>query len=969
MKKLTRLASVFCSLLCVFSTLTACGEEDLSTPIGLNINVENEIHWDAVEGARKYMIEIKNLTTGKVEPLVVYTTYYSISGYAEGDYEIRVKAMAGANMDKDSDWSKVLEVSKSYETGCVYKLVNSSEYEIVGAGSAAGIVKIEDVYRNKPVTSIADGAFQSNNVIENVILGNNVKSIGHNAFRSCKKLTSITIPESVTEIGEAAFLSCNALKSVRVPGGVETLSKNAFSYCRGLEEVELGEGIKTIGEKAFSYCDSVAEIVIPDSVELIETNAFLEAKGISTLTFGSGVKEIGESAFMDVIGLTSLNFAEGSCLEKIGDYAFCGDENLSNVVLPEGLKEIGRQAFNSCFALKTIDIPDSLEHIGEYAFHATAHYRGQLEAGESYIYLENWLLGCEEETQQNLEEITAATLKEDVVGIADQVFVASPKLLKVTLPTSVNYIGEHAFFGCEKLWRIEAFKATPDSEIGAAGKIFEKAFASCPYLTNVYFGKNLKEIGDYAFYGCTGLNNSTSQTTKLIPDSVEKVGTYAFKNTGLWKMNTKGIIYAADWVVGYEENSNLGDVVLKEETAGIADYAFYQCTSLKGINADIPQFIGKGAFYSCDSLSTISLNINLKRIEDYTFYKCGSLFEVPLPSMMDSIGRSAFYKCSYLNSINLSACLVKTIDDYAFYGCKNMKKLDLGDDVESIGDYAFYGCSKISEINVPDSVKYLGSRSFGKCTSLETLTLGAGLDRIRTYTFNGCSALKELYIPANIKTLEKGAFYKCTGLEKVEIASGLESIGDYAFYTSSAKIINLPSTVKEIGKYAFRGMNNVQSFTLSTDVESIGSHAFYGAKNATIYTEEQQAKEGWNERWNSSQRPVIWGCELSEDKSYVVGLTVTETTITNAYQTIKEDTGEVDENGNPIYNVKKIIAITAPQRVGYVFMGWALEKGGEAKYSALQLIDVPVGTKVYAVWAESFEVPEENPEIGEGEPS
>lgn|GEM_PF-1791943 len=44
------------------------------------------------------------------------------------------------------------------------------------------------------------------------------------------------------------------------------------------------------------------------------------------------------------------------------------EDEITVVVIPEGVTEIGELAFNNCESLKEITIPDSVTKIGDYAF-------------------------------------------------------------------------------------------------------------------------------------------------------------------------------------------------------------------------------------------------------------------------------------------------------------------------------------------------------------------------------------------------------------------------------------------------------------------------------------------------------------------------------------------------------------------------------------------------------------------------
>lgn len=70
---------------------------------------------------------------------------------------------------------------------------------------------------------------------------------------------------------------------------------------------------------------------------------------------------------------TSLGLNEGlnlpESIETIGDYAFHGCTGLRSVNFSSNLKSIGRSAFELCKSLESITLPNSLKVIGEFAFY------------------------------------------------------------------------------------------------------------------------------------------------------------------------------------------------------------------------------------------------------------------------------------------------------------------------------------------------------------------------------------------------------------------------------------------------------------------------------------------------------------------------------------------------------------------------------------------------------------------------
>lgn len=896
--------------------------DDLIAPTDFSVDEDNKLTWSDVENARSYIVRIKNVATGKIDESTLRRESISLSGLEIGDYEISIKALGGRD-GVESAWSETYYFYRAYETGCLYKLINNTEYQIASKGNAAGKVVLEDIYRGKPVTSIAKNAFRKCWDLEEIVIGNNVRTLEEGAFLNCKNLKSVTIPESVTSIGVSAFQDCGALTSVSIPDSVTQISNYTFAYCDSLERVELHESITAIGEGAFNECSALKSIDIPDAVVEIGAYAF-RASGLTSVAFGSGLETIEEYAFNQCASLQTITFAENGSLQSIGQRAFAEDRSLTSVVFPEGLVDFGYASFYLCENLAEVSIPDSVTHISAFTFNSTKLFDEGLESEADFIYADNWLIACNAAVRETMEELTVDTLKEGTVGIADEVFYSAAHLKSVVLPETVKAIGDYAFYQCPELWKLDSNK------VEWIGKY---AFSECKVLKTIILGEGLKTIDNYAFYNCTQLDNS-SLGGSIIPDSVERIGTFAFKNTSLWnKPDESGVIYAGNWVVGF--SGKPGAVTLKDDAIGVADYAFYQCSTLQSISGlSNVDYIGRAAFYECTNLTSVSLSRNLKKIEDYTFYKCTSLFSVSMPARLKEIGRSAFYKCEWLNAVDLARSQVEKIGPYAFYGCLNILEADLGESLVSIDDYAFYKCSSIGSLVLPDTLQTIGNKAFYKCEDLRSLDLGEGVERVGEYAFYGCKSLEAISVPASVKTLERNAFYKCVSVESLELAEGIETIGDYAFYgLENLSSLSLPANVN-VGKYAFKGCASLKSLVLSSDVGLIADHAFYGCKNMTVYTDVvSEAEANWSDRWNSSYRPVVWGCTLSEDKAYVISVPVTEGTVTNF------NTKFAQQN-----------VVNAPEKEGYRASGWATEPDGELVYQIKEIVNVPVGTTLYPVW-------------------
>ena len=200
------------------------------------------------------------------------------------------------------------------------------------------------------------------------------------------------------------------------------------------------------------------------------------------------VDEIGEFAFTEQTGVTAITIPAGV---KIGSGAFNLCTNLVSVALPSDLTEIPQQCFSGCTSLSSISIPDTVTEIKDRAF-------------------------------ENCTALSGVSLPSGVTKIGDHAFAYCTKLNTLVIPTSVTEIGDHAFHGCTSLTECDL------SGLASLTTIGDYAFATCTGITSLRLPDSgaLTEIGSYAFNGDTGI------TLVDIPNTVTKVGAYAFENIG-----------------------------------------------------------------------------------------------------------------------------------------------------------------------------------------------------------------------------------------------------------------------------------------------------------------------------------------------------------------------------------------------------------------------------------------------------
>ena len=163
-------------------------------------------------------------------------------------------------------------------------------------------------------------------------------------------------------------------------------------------------------------------------------------------------------------------------------------------------------------------------------------------------------------------------------------------------------------------------------------------------------------------------------------------------------------------------------VVIPDSVIKIGSYAFEGCQRLKvAIIPNSVTEIGEGAFSGCKHLSRVELSCNLKTIESNLFAECENLTDLDIPSSVTTIKKNAFRSCTF-QKITIPNS-VSFIDDMAFYYCKSMSSLAMPTQVVKIGDFAFGGCKSLKSIVIPNTVKIIGPHALIGCSELKELTI------------------------------------------------------------------------------------------------------------------------------------------------------------------------------------------------------------------------------------------------------
>lgn len=325
-------------------------------------------------------------------------------------------------------------------------------YEITEYNGDATEITLPQSYNNYPITSISTMAFRHNSNIEKIVIPDNFVCIGAYAFQNCYSLTEVIISSTVSSIGNQAFEQCTQLATIKVyPNNtVYTSQDNLGNEINGIIDVDSN-----------SLIYGCMNTIIPNTVTSIGNYAFSNCRNLSSITIPNSV-------------------------ESIGDYAFYYCTGLSSITLPYSITYIGDYAFCECSALTEITIPHNVISIGNYVF----------------FY-------CENLTSINIEvavDIVSRTIS-GLHTIGSGAFRYCTSLKSITIPTTVESIGDWAFANCSKLRLVTIQLQHWDDWSGypESVSIGGYAFSNCISLSSIVIPSSVKSIDNDAFDDCINL--------------------------------------------------------------------------------------------------------------------------------------------------------------------------------------------------------------------------------------------------------------------------------------------------------------------------------------------------------------------------------------------------------------------------------------------------------------------------------
>lgn len=701
--------------------------------------------------------------------------------------------------------------------GIYYNITGNNTVEVTYSdrdnNTYSGSVSIPETVTNNgteySVTKIGEYAFQGS-AVTSVSMPECIISIDYNAFKGCQNLESVTLPESLTTLGSYAFYSCKLLKTIKIPSGVTAIPDKCFYRCSSLESVTIPEGVTAIGDDAFQSCNLNA-LTLPESLEKIGIYAFSGNQSLKSVNIPAKVKTIESNAFHNC-GLTDLVIQEG--VQTIDNYAF-ESNSLQNLTLPSTIKSIGNEAFRYNNNLQSIicnaATPPTL---GDKAFYGSNIQEVKVPLASIAAYRKAYGWKDFSNYYGGEEIIDGVAYRIDDKGAYVQAAIMTES--EICLAENVAFEGaQYPLY-----------------------KIADNAFAGNGSITLVTVPATVETIGSNAFDGVTYPIIKIKATTPPVLASklpmlsaiVPPASVKAYKAANYWKDMT---------IIGEGKND------IEVTTSATVDLTEAIMTQAKITPASVTSIKVHGPLTNDDIINALNTNMRscyaidlsdaeIEALPDGAFNGKIGLLEITLPAGLKAIGNNAFKGCFALrNEVTIPAG-VETIGSNAFAGCRNAKfNPALPETLTAIGDYAFQNCANLYAVTLPASLQTIGAHAF-EASNVQEAVLPAGLKTIGAYAFRKCSNITRVTLPDGLTTLGEGAFQQCEALVTADLMNPMEitSIPRYAFDgCSGLRNVYLPFFIEAVGDYAFRGCASLRQIQFVAPTKTIGAYAFSGCRS------------------------------------------------------------------------------------------------------------------------------------------
>lgn len=558
-----------------------------------------------------------------------------------------------------------------------------------------GCKNLRQIEFSSGIKAIGEGAFENCENLAEIVIPFNAKfnvigqvtkivpteavnKIPARAFKNCKKLTKISLPPTVSEIDKTAFEGCLNLDSsnVNCPKQFEKLFSKFFTVesldgkinpqdlqryisaqgldipidveiddpgflklCKNLRIIQcepyflnyldksllkavfIQHGVQGIPQGTFDGCSNLELVEIPNTVEDLQNDIFEQCRKITTAICPARLLK-----YFDKKNLKNIVINDNIGIDEVNKLCFPGCKNLESISIPSLINEEGQLSFKECPKLMSIDCgPGKRNRLVQ---HLKIDDRAKKVTLEEYGEFKN-----------------TATLE---------------------VPTSVDFIEEGVFSGCESL---SAVKADP--------KLLK--YLPKGKIETVCVPKGVKNISPKDFDGCINLTNVIFED----------------ENARLFGQSCKDFENISKISCFPDVLQTLSDS-LKNKLQNIE--------ILEGCRS-----VQKNTFRNFFALSSVKFPNTLEKIGQGSFFGCKNLSQILIPNSVKIVEPDSFINCENLRHVVCKADLLKNLPK------KQIRVVEISDATQAISSDVLDGFENLEKLILPKTITELPKDIFKNC--------------------------------------------------------------------------------------------------------------------------------------------------------------------------------------------------------------------------------------------------------------
>ncbi len=564
--------------------------------------------------------------------------------------------------------------------------------------------------------------------------------------------------------------------------------------------------VTRINSWAFSSCSGMTSVTIPASITTIGYYAFGDCSGLTRANYGGTIDQ-----------WVAIDFEWYSNPLHFAQHLYIDNQEVVNLVIPEGVTTIKQYAFYGCTGLETVTFPSSLDSVGSEAF--------QNCSGLARIYCSSLVDWC---------NIAFTNGSANPVYYARKLYVGNTRVTNLVIPQGVTAIKPYAFYRLSNQTSV----VLPEG----LQSIGYYAFWDCDWNTEYTIPSTVTSIADHAIYGGGPVHYNAINCTVTNP------------NNNTWDLSALPYIYTLvvgpdvqyipRYLLPYYEGY-VSTLKMRCPPPTVANFALDNLPASTVIQVPC----GMAQLYStADTWSELPNTYQETTPYNLTFgcYEHGGAGynQTPtctLPAIINAWPDNGYHFVRWSDGVTDNPRTITLTQDTV------ITPIFAEDFYDSIADgvmayYYFNGEGlTLGGINgtingalvIPDSVIYDGS--------LLPVT------KIWTSGFHEQRNMTSVTLPKNLNYVND--FYECTGLTRVYFNGTIEQwcAIDFDYWASNpchyahnlyiggSAVTNLviPEGVTSIGKYAFYGLSNLTTVTLPSTLDTVCPSAFEGCNNLT----------------------------------------------------------------------------------------------------------------------------------------